>query len=184
MSDANHDLQAELLRAVAQGDELAFAELYRQTGSRLYGVAHRLLRTPEAASDAVQEAFARIWSDATRFDAARGHAIHWMVAIQRNICIDMIRRQAARPVVDIDIAELEIPIEPPEEGSGELRRCIQQLATLEARLIAMSVHQGLSHNELAVRLKMPLGTIKSTIRRALIKLRMSLEPREPHAAPA
>lgn len=177
-------MQAELLRAVSRRDEIAFAELYRQTGARLYGVAHRLLRTPDAANDALQEAFARIWTDASRFDPERGRAVHWMVSIQRNICIDMIRRQAARPVVDVDINELEIAIEPAETGSGELRRCIQQLASLEAKLISMSVHQGRSHAELAGTLNMPLGTIKSTIRRALIKLRHCLEPQEPHATAA
>lgn len=76
MTDPAIDIHAELLRATAAGDGVAFAELYRRTSGRLHAVARRLLRSPDLASEALQEAFVRIWTDAGRYDAARGQPLH------------------------------------------------------------------------------------------------------------
>lgn len=183
VTEMTPDLHAELLRAAALGDELAFAELYRLTSARLYGVARRLLRSTDLASDALQEAFVRIWTDAARFDPDRGQPLHWMLAIQRNICLDMLRRAAVRPGADVDLDDIELAVPAAEGASRDLERCLHRLDPQESEAILMAVHYGLSHTELARRFDVPLGTMKSTIRRALLRLRGCLEPEEPHAAP-
>lgn len=106
-----------------------------------------------------------------------------MIAVQRHICLDMLRRAAARPAADVDIADVEIAVPAAEGASRDLERCLHGLDTHESEAILMAVHYGLSHVELARRFAVPLGTMKSTIRRALLRLRRCLEPEEPHAAP-
>jgi len=172
-----YDLDAELLRATAERDELAFAELYRRTSARLYGVARRLMRDGDLAAEALQEAFIRIWTEAPQYDPEKGRGLHWMLGVTRHICIDMIRRHQRRPTSDIDITLLEIPVLPEEGASPDLERCMGQLGQTEARILMLAVHHGLSHTELAQQFKQPLGTMKSTIRRSLLKLRACMEPK-------
>lgn len=176
--DAPYDLHAELLRATAAQDDVAFAELYRQTSSRLYGIARRLLRDPDLANEALQETFMRIWTRAQYYDRDRGSPLHWMASLTRHICIDMLRRRSAQPVADLDIATLEIPVPAQEGASPDLERCVGQLEANEAQALMLAVHHGLSHTELAQRFNVPLGTMKSTIRRSLLKLRSCLEPND------
>jgi RNA polymerase sigma-70 factor, ECF subfamily len=177
------DLLAELLRAAVAGDRVAFAELYRLTSSRLYAVARRMFAgQADPASEAAQEAFVRIWVNAAKYDPAKGDAIHWMLSIQRHVCLDMRRRGASRSASDIDLDTLEIPVLPREGSSLDLQRCIRQLEPREASAILLAVHYGLSHSELARRFAMPLGSTKSMVRRALAKLRACLEPEGPGAA--
>ncbi len=176
MSDQSTDPHGELLRAAAQGDELAFAELYRQTSSRLYGTAYRILNGTDLARDALQEAFVKVWTEASQFDHEKGRSIHWMLGIQRNICIDMLRRRSTRPLADVDFEDLDIPVAAQEGSSPDVERCVRLLGDMEAKAVMLAVYHGLSHTELASKLNLPLGTIKSTIRRALSKLRICLEP--------
>ncbi len=173
--DAPYDLYVELLRATAEKDDIAFAELYRQTSGRLYGIANRLMRDADLAKEALQESFMRIWTCAHQYDPDRGSPFHWMAGLTRHICIDMLRRRSARPVADIDIATLEIAVPAQEGASPDLERCVGELQTNEAQALMLAVHHGMSHSELAQRFNVPLGTMKSTIRRSLLKLRSCLE---------
>ena len=83
-------LLADLLAAAAQRGEVAFAELYRLTSGKLYALARRIVGTSRA-SDALQEAYVRIWTNAGRYDPARGRPQHWMAAVTRNYCLSMLR---------------------------------------------------------------------------------------------
>jgi RNA polymerase sigma-70 factor, ECF subfamily len=177
VSEPTPDLLAELLRATAQRDQVAFAELYRLTSGKLYAVARRMFAgQADPASEAAQEAFTRIWVDAAQYDPAKGKPIHWMLLILRHVCLDMRRRSANCPAPAVELDTLEIAVASPEGASLDLERCIGQLETREASAILMAVHYGLSHTELAERFAMPLGSVKSMIRRALSKLRVCLEP--------
>jgi RNA polymerase sigma-70 factor (ECF subfamily) len=183
VSEPTPDLLAELLRAAAQRDQVAFAELYRLTSGKLYAVARRMFAgQADPATEAAQEAFTRIWVDAAQYDPAKGKPIHWMLSILRHVCLDMRRRSARSQAAYVDLDTLDIAVPPPDAVSLELERCIRQLETREARAILMSVHYGLSHTELAQRFAMPLGSMKSMVRRALAKLRACLEPEPPGAA--
>ena len=114
----------------------------------------------------------------------KGKPIHWMLSILRHVCLDMRRRSATRPLSDVDIETREIAVSPGEGAALDLERCLGQLETREARAILLALHFGLSHAELAERFAMPLGSMKSMVRRALAKLRICLEPEARGAAHA
>jgi RNA polymerase sigma-70 factor, ECF subfamily len=174
----------ELLLASAAGDRAAFAQLYEQTAGQLLGLAQRMLRDRAVAEEVVQEGFIRIWTRATEFRPGRGAALAWMVTIVRNGAIDRLRRE--RPAVPLDLVpegeEWQDPGEDPLTltiMSGEaraLRGCLDQLDETQRRAIMLAYWHGLSHEELAVRIDAPLGTVKSWIRRGLARLKGCLEP--------
>jgi len=170
---------ADLLRRCAAGDRHAFRRLYDTWGGRLNGIALRITRQPSLAADAVHDAFVQIWQQAGRFDPGRGSAEAFLVSVARYRALDIIRRQAR-----------ETPgYEPPEQEDASpdalaqlvstaegaaLQRCLALLDGERRRIIIMAFVDGLSHSELAERTKMPLGTLKSWIRRSLLSLRECL----------
>jgi RNA polymerase sigma-70 factor, ECF subfamily len=172
------DLLAELVRATALGDQVAFAELYRLTSGKLYAIALRMLANADSASEALQEAYLRIWAQSGQYDAGRGQPTHWMAGITRHVCIDLLRRNATRPQLEPDPETIDQTIAPHDIVGVDIERCLKQLDVIESRAILMAFHYGLSHAELAKRFAVPLGTMKSTIRRALAKLRACLEAGE------
>jgi RNA polymerase sigma-70 factor (ECF subfamily) len=153
--------------------------LYDRWGGRLYGIALRITRQAVLAADATQEAFVQIWQQAHRFDPDRGGPEAWLIGIVRYRALDAVRRQAR-----------EVPGYEPEERADDapdaltrlvstaegaaLHRCMDQLDEDRRRLVVMAFVDGLSHSELADRLKVPLGTVKSWIRRSLLSLRECL----------
>lgn len=166
------------LAAVAAGDRRAFHELYQRTSAKLYGVCCRILGEGQDAEDALQEAYANVWRRADRFDASRASPITWLAAIARNAAIDRLRARGTRTSAPIDDA-LDIADPAPRadallEQAGDTRRlhgCLGELGSGEAALIRTAFLEGASYPDLARRAGEPLGTIKSRIRRALIKLR-------------
>jgi RNA polymerase sigma-70 factor (ECF subfamily) len=118
---------------------------------------------------------------ADRFDPERGKAIHWMTSIVRHIAIDMVRHNTTRPERAIDLDDVEIPVGPHGTDALDIERCMDGLDALQARAIHLAMQFGLSHSELATTLKQPLGTLKSAIRRGLLKLRSCLEGEPSHA---
>jgi RNA polymerase sigma-70 factor (ECF subfamily) len=175
MSTSPTDPFPELIRATALGDQIAFAELYRSTSSKLYAIANRMLRGADSASDALQESYVRIWTQSAHYDAEKGQPIHWMAGIVRHVCIDMRRRSASRLVPDPDLEAIEAVATPDEIASVDLNRCLEQLEPAQSKAILMAFHFGFSHNELAKTFAVPLGTMKSTIRRGLIRLKECLD---------
>jgi RNA polymerase sigma-70 factor (ECF subfamily) len=168
-----------LVQRCAGGDQAAFRLLYDRLGGRLYGIALRITRQAVLAADATQEAFVQIWQQAHRFDPARGGPEAWMIAIVRYRALDIVRRHAR-----------EVPGYAPEDRADDapdalarlvstvegatLHRCLRRLEEERRRLVVMAFVDGLSHSELAERLRVPLGTVKSWIRRSLISLRECL----------
>jgi RNA polymerase sigma-70 factor (ECF subfamily) len=169
------------LGGVAAGDRRAFHELYRRTSAKLYGVCCRILGEGQDAEDALQEAYANVWRRADRFDASRASPITWLAAIARNAAIDRLRARGTRSTAPIEEAH-GLADESPRadfmlEQASEVRRlqaCLGELGGREAGLIRTAFLEGATYPELAARAGEPLGTIKSRIRRALIKLRECL----------
>lgn len=169
-----------LLRRCAEGDHRALRALYDDQARRLYGIAYRICHQPAAASDAVHDTFLNVWQFAARFDPGRGSAEAWLTSIVRYRALDIARR-SAREVTGVETPERED--EEPNalsklEGAADaeaLRHCLEQLDEDRRRLVMLAFLNGLSHNELSRRLGIPLGTIKSTIRRGLATLRGCLE---------
>ncbi len=173
---------AELLRRVGTGDRAAFESLYRRTAAKLLGVASRICWERTQAEEAVQETYITIWRRAASFDPERGSAMAWLQTVARNQAVDQLRRQRApAPFVLDAAAEVADPAPLASatlERQGEearLLRCMEELTAGDARLIRAGFLEGSSYGELATRTGAPLGTIKSRIRRALIKLRACLE---------
>jgi RNA polymerase sigma factor (sigma-70 family) len=172
---------AALLGAVSRGDRKAFADLYRRTSAKLYGICLRLLRSEVEAQDVLQEVYVLVWRKAERFDVARASAITWLATIARNKAIDRLRR---RPVGSDGIeAAIDVEDQRPSafdvvgqaQDAARLGRCLDELDERARAMIRAAFLDGATYPELAEREQVPLGTMKSWIRRGLQRLRGCLE---------
>jgi RNA polymerase sigma-70 factor (ECF subfamily) len=179
---------SELLAAVRLGDRAAFRALYDQFGAELLALCERILHHRADAEDAVADIFWEVWKRRDRYDVARGPARPYLVTLARSRAIDKLRSQAARPESRADATrrladqeELTATAPLPDESAahGETRtRIIAALAKLNDRqreAMELSYYEGLSHQQIADRLGAPLGTVKTHIRKGLMKLRYALQ---------
>jgi RNA polymerase sigma-70 factor (ECF subfamily) len=183
MTAADPPLDA-LLAGIAAGNRESFALLYRATRAKLYGVVLRILRRHDLAEEVLQDAFLTIWQRAGEFRPEKGAAMTWMATVVRHRAIDRVRRQ--RPERSLEdspeVAERPDPAPLPLDraiASAERRALEDCMDTLEPKqkdCILAAFHAGLTHEEVAERLTIPLGTVKSWIRRGLMKLKGCLEP--------
>ncbi|TWB42249.1 sigma-70 family RNA polymerase sigma factor [Nitrospirillum viridazoti] len=168
-----------LIRQVAGGDRVALRHLYERESPRLYGLALRIVRRPDAAADAVQDAFVQIWRNAASFSPAMGSGGGWMASIVRYRALDMARRLGRETLTDAipdSIDESPSPLEHLETARDavRLRRCLERLDDKGRRAITLAFINGLSHAQVAEHLAIPLGTVKSWIRRGLASLKECL----------
>ena len=171
---------ADLLARCAGGDKHAFRRVYEIHSARLYGIALRITRQPALASDAVHDALLQVWRNAAQFDPARGNADAWLLSLVRYRALDIARRQA-REVSGLDIPE-RVDTDPSvldrltaTSDGAALRRCMGEMEPGRRTLVTMAFVDGLTQTEVASRVSQPLGTVKSSIRRALRALRVCLE---------
>ncbi len=173
----------EALRALAAGAPDAMAVLYDRHGAAAYRTAVLVLREPAAAEEVVQEAFLAVWRNRHRFDPGRGSFRPWLLTIVRNRARDRIRARRARvetaegpwelPADSVDVWE-EVSVEAERE---RVRRALATLPGDVRRIFGLAFYQGYSQSEISATLEMPLGTVKSTMRRGLQRLRaLLLEP--------
>ncbi|TFF22130.1 sigma-70 family RNA polymerase sigma factor [Jiella endophytica] len=163
---------------LATGEQDALGDLYQRTSAKLFGICLRILNDRDEAEDVLQDVYLTIWRRADRFDAARASPITWLATIARNRSIDRLRqigRRGERPVEDMDdLADAgPNPFEALAE-SDDGRRLAECLGTLDERTrgsIIAAFYGGSTYDALAERLSVPLGTIKSRIRRGLMKLK-------------
>jgi RNA polymerase sigma-70 factor (ECF subfamily) len=175
------DELAALIGAVAAGDRAAFRAVYERTSAKLYGICLRLLGSEAEAEDVLQEAYVTVWRNARRFDSAKASAITWLAVIARNKAIDRLRRR--RPVADGLEAAAEVPDEGPlatavieqKDDARRLAHCLDELDERARAMIRAAFLDGASYPELAEREGVPLGTMKSWIRRGLMRLKGCLE---------
>jgi RNA polymerase sigma factor (sigma-70 family) len=170
-----------LLRQCAQGDRAALRAIYDAEAARMLGVALRLLRRRALAEEAVHDTFLQVWQKAASFDPKRGEAQTWLYAILRNRCLNILRGETRTDLVeDFEPMGLEAPDADPEtlvvrlSETEALKRCLDRLEPNRRKAILLAYVHGLSHGELAGRLGVPLGTMKSWIRRSLLALRECL----------
>ncbi|WP_454885043.1 sigma-70 family RNA polymerase sigma factor [Sphingomonas oryzagri] len=178
ISDTDPASLATALQRVASGDRVAFEEVYRRTSVKLFGVCLRILPVRQEAEEALQEAYLSVWRRAGSFDAARGTAMTWLMTLTRNRAIDRLRSSGRFAAAPIEWAD---EIADPAPGAADVlamgddeQRLAYCLGTLEggdATLIRTAFFDGSTYAELASRTSTPLGTVKSRIRRALLKLR-------------
>ncbi|KQT83153.1 sigma-70 family RNA polymerase sigma factor [Aurantimonas sp. Leaf443] len=173
-----------LIARVAKGERAALGHVYDLTSAKLFGVALRILGDREDAEDVLQDVYLTVWNRADSFDASRASPITWLSTIARNRAIDRLRQLGPR-AFDRPLDEAgEVAEERPDafealSASQEQRRLAACLSALDARTrsaIAAAFYGGLTYDELARRAGLPLGTMKSLIRRGLIRLRGCLAP--------
>ncbi len=180
-ADCERSLLTAALQRVAQGDRSAFHEVYQRTCAKLLGICLRISRDREEAEDVLQEVYVTVWQKATQFDPARSSPITWLATMVRNRAIDRLRAGARRSDMSIDAIDEPADEEPgvlermlDAEGEHDIATCIEELPKGDAVLVRTAFFEQITYAELAERAGIPLGTVKSRIRRALIKIRACL----------
>lgn len=178
---------AEQLAATGKGDQAAFAALYREAAPKLYGIALRILKQEASAQECLQDAWVRIWEHAGDYRPERGAPMTWMGVIVRRRALDMLRRgQRERLPEDAEevTRQLDHQAWADRDPQGELVdphqrdalvACLARLREEQQQALRLAYFEGLSHPELAEHLAVPLGTVKTWIRRGMEKLRQCLE---------
>jgi RNA polymerase sigma-70 factor (ECF subfamily) len=178
---------AELLRAVARGDESAFARVYDRYSPILLGLMLRILRSRAEAEDVLQEVFLQVWQRAHSFDPARGRAFTWLVTLARSRAIDRLRSVGSRERAARASAEDAPPESGPAEWAdeaavraeraGAVRAALAELPEEQRQVLLLAYLEGMSQSEIAAAKNQPLGTVKTRTRSALRKLSESLRVR-------
>jgi RNA polymerase sigma-70 factor, ECF subfamily len=167
------------LERMARGDHDALAELYDRHARLVYSLALRIVRDQGDAEDVVQEVFSQAWRQAARYESSRGNVIAWLLNLARSRAIDRLRGRRSRPEGTVDPVVLEVPdlATPIDEElalSGQatrIRAAVEELSVLQRMAIELAFYEGLTHVEIAERLELPLGTVKTRIRQGLLKLK-------------
>jgi RNA polymerase sigma-70 factor (ECF subfamily) len=169
----------DLLRAVAGGDEKAFARLYDLVAPRVYGLIRRVLRDPAQSEEVAQEVLVEVWRSAARFDPARGSATSWICTIAHRRAVDRVRAEqaASERLTYVGRAQVDVPYDAvADEVSGRLerqqvRRCLHDLTDLQREAVTLAYYQGHTYPQVAELLGAPLPTVKTRMRDGLIRLR-------------
>ncbi|HEX5259275.1 MAG TPA: sigma-70 family RNA polymerase sigma factor [Sphingomicrobium sp.] len=179
-SNGGGDL-VSLLGAVSNGDRDAFATLYARSSAKLYGICLRLLGSEAEAQDVLQEVYVTVWQKAERFDSTRASPITWLAVLARNKAIDRLRRRALASEDLEEALEIEdggpTAFEIVEKAQDETRLglCLDELEERARKMIRTAFLDGVTYPELAAREGVPVGTMKSWIRRGLQQLRRCLD---------
>jgi RNA polymerase sigma-70 factor (ECF subfamily) len=175
-----HDITKLIVR-VSLKDRAAFDQLYRSTSAKLFGVCLRVLGDRAEAEEALQEVFVKVWTKADRFAVSDLSPISWLVAVARNHSIDRLRTRRQK-TTDLDAAiDIADPNPGPETlavAGGERERiyaCLEELDADRAAAVRGAYLSGDSYAELAERFSVPLNTMRTWLRRSLLKLRECLE---------
>ena len=186
MSNTDPQQLRILLASVARRDAAAFRALYDATSPKLFGFALRILNRKELAEEVLQESFVSVWNNAGSYQAGLAAPMTWMTTIVRNRAYDLLRRVDATVEIDAntfdkDVMEaLESSDPSPFDAlsmDGEakaLAQCFSRLEGLHRQAIALAFYHDLSHSEVAERMQLPLGTVKTWVRRGLERLRTCL----------
>lgn len=181
--DANRNLIVAALARIPAGDRAALQTVYRLTSAKLFGVALRILEERSEAEDVLQEVYVTVWRKAADFDAARASPMTWLIAIARNRAIDRLRAsKQSRHTAPIEAADDVADSAPMADRALEnaqdyarLHGCLDGLEARERTALRGAFFDGNTYEDLAARMNVPLGTMKSWIRRAMIKLKSCLQ---------
>ncbi len=181
-TDTEQDELMGLLIAVAREDRQAFQRLYEKISGRMFGLCLKLASQRDLAEEAVQDAFVQIWHNASEYHNDRGAPLSWMMTIARYRTLDLMRTRKSRATDGdghLDTAEdqREGPLDSSlrSADSAELTGCIEELSDVQRDSILLSYYRGFTHDELAVALSSPVGTVKSWVRRGLMALKRCLQ---------
>lgn len=172
----------ELLVLVAGGDQRAFEDLYALVSGPVYGLVRRVVRDPAQSEEVAQEVLLETWRSAARYDPGRGSALSWILTLAHRRAVDRVRsaraagereqREAVRagePAFDQVAEEVEAGME-----REWVRRCLRRLTDLQRQSVTLAYYDGYTYREVAERLSLPLGTVKTRMRDGLTRLRECL----------
>ena len=181
-ADARAELDG-LLARVAGGDHVAFRELYDVFAPRVYGLIRRTLVDDGQSQEVAQDVFLEVWRSASRFNAVRGSATSWIMMMAHGRAVDRVRASRASRDRDLRIGarDREVHFDPVSEAgelsieSARVTVALARLTSIQRDAISMTYFEGLTGPELAARLDIPVSTLKSRLREALIRLRDELD---------
>ncbi|MCW8100609.1 MULTISPECIES: sigma-70 family RNA polymerase sigma factor [Streptomyces] len=169
----------ELLVLVATGDQKAFEELYAVVSGPVFGLVRRVVRDPAQSEEVAQEVLLELWRSAARYDPGRGSALAWVLTLAHRRAVDRVRsarsaterelrmaRRANGPAFDHVAEEVEAGLE-----REWVRRCLDRLTALQRQSVTLAYYDGYTYREVAERLSLPLGTVKTRMRDGLTRLR-------------
>lgn len=185
-TDNHDDLLIALLGRIAQQDDAALKVLYRQCAPKLYGLALRVVTNRDWAEDVLQEAFLTIWRSAGDYQASLSPPMAWLGLIVRSRGLDLLRRRAADrshltqelddTLADTLAGDGANPMDTAlaSQQAWALHQCLNRLDNKQREVVSLAYVRDLSHSELAQQLRLPLGTVKTWIRRGLDQLRLCM----------
>jgi RNA polymerase sigma-70 factor, ECF subfamily len=180
------DADRAAVRLMARGDHDALADLYDRHSRLLYSLALRIVRLQADAEEVLQDVFAQVWRQAARYDTSRGTVIGWLVTLTRSRALDRLRRGRTRPqATDDEPQAQEVPDTSPAvdlalvsaERAAAVRAALEALPDNQRVPLELAYYEGLSQSEIAAKLDVPLGTIKTRMRQALARLREAVADR-------
>ena len=179
MTDHRFPEDIELVRLIRQRNQHALSMLYDRYSAQVYGLAYRILSNKALAEEVTQDTFLKVWNHPERWDSNKGRFSSWLLTVARNTSIDLLRkerRQATPDITPLDKiaeprAESGIPHDAQHMDGRMLRQLLSELPPEQATAIEMAFFRGLTHRELAEKLNLPLGTVKTRVRLGLQKLR-------------
>lgn len=168
----------ELIRRVAAGDREAYAALYDRYAPRVFGLLSRLLRNQSDIDDVFQDVFWQVWAQAGRFDPSRGRPDVWVLLLTRSRAMDQ-NRKSDRQIDAAESPEPPAPASPPDDAQRSemaalIRDLLRLLPTAHSHAVQRAFFDGWTHEEIARREGLPLGTVKSHVRRGMDRLRVLL----------
>lgn len=186
-SKTSTSIDADLLALVGKGDRRAFGRLYDLSAPLLFTLLVRILNDREEAEDLLQEIYAEVWRKSARYDEQRGSPMAWLVTLTRSRAIDRLRARASRghgltdSLEEAPIVEMQghDPTPFDQHADAEIRTLVMKalvdLPSAQRQALELAYYEGLSHSEIAVRLKEPVGTIKTRIKLGMSKLKIALQ---------
>lgn len=182
-SPPEQDALGQAMARLSVGERAALAEVYRLTSAKLYAICLRILKDRAEAEDALQDVYVSLWRRADRFDPTRASARSWLAVFARNRAIDRLRaNRVGRGAAPVDLAERIADEAPDPEAAAlassdaaQVHKCLAALEERQQDAIRTAFLEGVTYAELADRRDVPLGTMKSWIRRGLARLKACLE---------
>jgi RNA polymerase sigma-70 factor, ECF subfamily len=181
-------IDSDLLTLIAKGDRRAFGRLYDRSSEVLFTLSLRMLGDREEAEDLLQEVYTEVWRKSVRYDARRGSPMAWLITLTRSRGIDRLRARTSRghgmtdSIDDAPVAQTQgrDPTPFDQQADAEVRvmvmKALVELPAAQRQALELSYYEGLSHSEIAERLKEPVGTIKTRIKLGMSKLKIALQP--------
>ena len=171
-----------LLHQVARGNQDAFAALYDKTSSRVYGVVWRVLRSADHAAEVTQEVYTEVWRQASRYDATKGSVSAWVTTMAHRRAVDRVRSVTSETARDehYALSEPGREVDNVWEGVSErldaerVRKGLAALSPIQREALTLAYFGGYTQSQVADRLKVPLGTVKTRIRDGLTRLRETM----------